>query len=103
MRSCVARGAHNGGPARFDNPELREWLINEGSQFVFKVQKHLASYDKDINPRMTPHEGRTRIALGVFSRVEGEEVKKNSERGGNEGNLERMLRRASTLPLVRRS
>ncbi len=48
-------------------PEIRSWILDEGSKFILKVQQYLAAYDKDLNPRLTGLTGGGRVAVGVFS------------------------------------
>ena len=51
-----------------DLPEIREWLIREGSAFQNKVRQYLAGFDEDINPVPGKVAG-ARVVLGTFSRV----------------------------------
>ncbi len=47
-------------------PEIREWLLREGSALHQKARNYLAKYDLDINPdRKTG--GGARVVLGTFS------------------------------------
>jgi hypothetical protein len=50
-------------------PEVRRWCLEEGSKFVRTVQKHLATYDCDLNPSLAGKEGGGRVTFGAFSRV----------------------------------
>lgn len=57
---------------QFDNiprtklPEIREWLLNEGSQFHVKVERYLAQFDRDIAPNHDSSPA-SRVAFGSFS------------------------------------
>lgn len=60
--------------ARSAVPEIKRWLLREGTTFHLKVRNFLARYDLDINPRPN-EEGNTRVVFGTFSRsvIESEE------------------------------
>ncbi len=51
-------------------PEIRHWLLREGSKFHTHVEKYLREYDTDINPEIDSHGSKYRIAIGSFSRCE---------------------------------
>ena len=58
-------------------PEIRQWLLVEGSKFHTKVRKHLARYDLDTNNKIQGMGGQ-RVGLTAFSFIcEG----KNNENG----------------------
>ena len=48
-------------------PEIRRWLLNEGSKFHKRVRSYLSNFDKDINPEL-PGESGARIVIGSFSK-----------------------------------
>ncbi len=50
-------------------PEVREWILREGSKFHKKTRAYLAKFDKDLNPRLATKEGGVRVVVGGFSRV----------------------------------
>jgi hypothetical protein len=60
----------------FDNiptaaiPKIRAWVSREGTLFQEKVQRYLSSFDRDANPKVKDKNGRARVAVGSFSRVE---------------------------------
>ena len=75
----------------FDNiskealPEIRQWILNEGSKYHKKIRSYLASFDKDINPK-TGGTGGVRVVVGSFSRtVENNKVEERKKRKGNAG------------------
>ena len=57
----------------FDNiapdalPEIRCWLIEEGSLFHRRAREYLSKYDRDLNQNMPKHGVRCKVALGTFS------------------------------------
>lgn len=57
---------------QFDNipraklPEIREWLLEEGSKFHVKVERYLAQFDRDIVPSRDSSPA-SRVAFGSFS------------------------------------
>ncbi len=57
----------------FDNvpdqvlPEVREWLLREGTKFHERARAHIATFDKDMNPAQRAKPGRNVIRLGSFS------------------------------------
>lgn len=61
---------------QFDNiyedaiPEIREWVLREGSLFHEKIRKFLSQFDKDLNQAVSERTGKARIAVGAFSVVE---------------------------------
>ena len=48
-------------------PAIRQWILEEGSIFIYKVQQHLMKFDKDLNPHLVGKPGGGRVAVGVFS------------------------------------
>ena len=51
-------------------PEVRRWLITEGSKFHKKVRTYLAKHDGDISPRgKADTEAGVRVVFGTFSTV----------------------------------
>lgn len=48
-------------------PEIREWLLREGSALHQKARNYLAKYDLDINPAADAGSGGARVVLGTFS------------------------------------
>ncbi len=53
---------------REDIPEIREWLLKEGSEFHRKVREFLSQYDKDLNPHIKKQAG-AKVSLSAFSTV----------------------------------
>jgi hypothetical protein len=59
----------------FDNvfqdsiPQIREWILKEGSAFHKKAREYLASFDADLNPHIRKGSG-CRVVLTSFGRVE---------------------------------
>jgi len=47
-------------------PEIRKWLLNQGSIFHKKVRKYLAGFDHDINPELNTRGG-AKVVFGSFS------------------------------------
>ncbi len=47
-------------------PEIRDWLLKEGSAFHKKVRKYLAGFDHDINPELNKSGG-AKVVVGSFS------------------------------------
>ncbi len=56
-------------PRRFI-PEIREWMLREGSLFHQKVREYLANFDQECNEKVKPDESTARVALGSFSITE---------------------------------
>lgn len=48
-------------------PEIRRWLLKEGTDFQKKVEKFLSGFDKDLNPAMRGSAGANRVAVASFS------------------------------------
>lgn len=46
-------------------PQIREWLLREGSALHQRARNFLAAYDRDINP--AARSGGARVVLGTFS------------------------------------
>lgn len=55
-------------PARL--PEIREWLLREGSYFHARVREYLSKCDRDSNPDCNTTGQAVRISVGAFSYVE---------------------------------
>ena len=59
----------------FDNvvaealPEIRVWLLNEGSLFQKRVAEYIAQFDKDLEPNLKHKAGGSRIVCASFTRV----------------------------------
>ncbi len=59
----------------FDNvalealPEIREWLLNEGSEFQKRVAEYVSQFDKDLEPSLKDSEGGGRVFCASFSRI----------------------------------
>lgn len=57
----------------FDNippqyiPEIRSWLLEEGSQFHRRTRDFLCKFDRDTNPGLKESPGSARVAMGTFS------------------------------------
>jgi hypothetical protein len=51
-------------------PEIRTWLLEEGTKFHAKVREFLSQYDKDLNPRLVTQPGGARVVLSAFSFTE---------------------------------
>lgn len=50
-------------------PEIKQWLLVEGSKFHAKVRKYLSKFDYDINPTLSGPRG-GKVVIGSFSRTE---------------------------------
>lgn len=50
--------------------KIRNWFYHEGSTFHQKARKFLASFDRDFSKQVAKNDGRLRVALGSFSRIE---------------------------------
>lgn len=61
-----------------DLPEIREWLVLEGSKFHKKVREYLARFDQDLNPN-SKKTGGGKVMVGAFSRVLSPESKNEGE------------------------
>lgn len=55
-----------------DLPEIRDWLLKEGTEFHERCRTFLARFDKDLNPSRNEPSG-SRVVVGTFSRVIKEE------------------------------
>ena len=57
----------------FDNvredalPQIRKWLLTEGSKFQDRVRTYLSQYDVDINPRAARTRAGAKVVLSCFS------------------------------------
>ena len=57
----------------FDNitpealPEVRRWLLEEGSLFHRRAREYLSQYDRDLNKNIPKQGVRCRVAIGTFS------------------------------------
>ena len=51
-------------------PQIRQWILNEGSAFHKRLREYLASFDKDINPTLARDEGGGKVVVGSFSFTE---------------------------------
>lgn len=67
------RVVHLHGRTAFDNirsdalPEVRRWLVREGSNFHKRVRDYLSRLDLDLNPATDAVRGGARVAVGAFS------------------------------------
>lgn len=55
-----------------DIPEVRAWLLKEGSAFHERARDYLSKFDKDLNPSRSDPAG-SKVVVGTFSRVIEEE------------------------------
>ena len=56
-----------------DLDSIRSWLLAQGEAFHAKARRFLATFDRDVNPKISKRKEpsrRVRIALGTFSRAE---------------------------------
>ena len=51
-----------------DMPKIKEWLLDEGSEFHRRARDFLAQFDKDINPD-PKKEGGSTVIVGNYSRM----------------------------------
>jgi hypothetical protein len=51
-------------------PQIRAWMLREGTAFQHRVSNFLAKFDRDVHRRSASEPGRARVALGSFSFVE---------------------------------
>ena len=56
-----------------DIPEVRSWLLKEGTAFHERARTFLSKFDKDLNPSRKDPAG-SRVVVGTFSRVIEEET-----------------------------
>ncbi len=60
----------------FDNivldalPEIKQWILKEGSLFQKRVAEYLAQFDKDLEPELQNKPGGGKILCASFSRIE---------------------------------
>lgn len=54
---------------RSAQPEIREWLLNEGRLFHERARDYLSRFDRDLSG-VTDTSDRSRVAVGTFSRIE---------------------------------
>ncbi|MCB0320930.1 MAG: hypothetical protein KDD60_08385, partial [Bdellovibrionales bacterium] len=48
-------------------PQIRSWLVEEGSMFQKKVRSYLSSFDADLNPEIEAGTAYGRVSVGSFS------------------------------------
>ena len=48
-------------------PEIKSWILEEGSLFHSKLRKYLAQFDRELNPALKVKQGGARVAFGSFS------------------------------------
>lgn len=53
-----------------DIPSIKKWMLRQGGIFQDKVERYLAKFDQDMNPK-PGEEGGGRVALTVFSHTYG--------------------------------
>ena len=53
-------------------PEVRAWLIKQGSLFHKQIEKYLSKYDADLNPSLNPDECKATVSYGSFSLISDE-------------------------------
>lgn len=51
-------------------PQIRNWFIETGARFHEEARRFLSQFDKDLNPKLYGKEGRSRVMVGSFSRIE---------------------------------
>lgn len=54
-------------------PEIREWLIREGSALHQKARNYLSKYDADLNVELDRGHCNSKVKLGCFSLVKSEQ------------------------------
>lgn len=65
---------HHHGTTVFDaivpaaEPEIKQWLMQQGSEFHHKVRTYLSRYDSDANPKLRS-EKKLRVVFGSFSHI----------------------------------
>lgn len=52
-------------------PEVRAWILKEGSAFHKRVREYLASFDRDVNPALAHEQGGGKVIVGSFGLSEG--------------------------------
>lgn len=68
---------------RYDNicikslPQIRLWLLKEGSAFHRKLRDYLSRFDKDLNPQLFNEEGGGIVTVGSFGRITKSTLVKN--------------------------
>ena len=50
-------------------PNIRSWILEEGTRFHARVREYVSQFDRDINPAIEGP-GRAKIMVGAFSRAE---------------------------------
>jgi hypothetical protein len=48
-------------------PELKQWILREGSIFHKRVREHISKFDKDLNYSFADEQGGGRISVSAFS------------------------------------
>lgn len=66
-------------------PEIRSWLLDEGTTFHARAREYLAQFDKDLNPRLVSERGGARVALSAFSFTETPETPGREEQKKSKG------------------
>ena len=51
-------------------PEIRAWLVREGTLFHERASSYLAGFDRDLKPERLPAAEKSRVTLGSFSWTE---------------------------------
>jgi hypothetical protein len=50
--------------------KVKEWILDQGSDFHRRVREFLAQYDQDLNNSLTRSKDVVRVAVGSFSRIQ---------------------------------
>ncbi|MCB0358426.1 MAG: hypothetical protein KDD44_02290, partial [Bdellovibrionales bacterium] len=49
-------------------PQIKRWILKEGTRFQERVRSYLAQFDADTNPDIPPHQhADARVVVGTFS------------------------------------
>lgn len=62
-------------------PEVKAWILKEGSAFHKRVREYLALVDKDINPALVRESGGGKVIVGSFGLTEGPTATPKGEEG----------------------
>lgn len=65
-------------PQRF--PEIREWLLKEGSLQHQRVREYLSQFDSDSNPALSKKRKSGRVVFSSFSLTEGKEPSQDEKK-----------------------
>lgn len=53
--------------------EIRDWLLDKGTEFHENARQYLSKFDKDANPRLYNMKGGAKVSLSAFSLIDSDE------------------------------